>query len=219
MRNLFILALFAGVLATPGGQARAEQPAAVGGPAATESAPLPSPRPRDVSSTFDKLAQSKATTLKATAQKAAAPKAAKVSAPPRAKGVPDDYKIAMLIRTSLIALNQANITGNYSVLRDLGAPGFRDANNPTRLAELFANLRLRSIDLEPILVVDPKVAEPFINERGMLRIKGFFPTAPEQVNFELAYQLIGQQWRLFAISVTTSLAVAQNPSASATVAR
>jgi hypothetical protein len=39
------------------------------------------------------------------------------------------------------------------------------------------------------------------------------------VNFELAFQPVEQHWRLFAISVTTSLAVAQNPAAPGAVAR
>lgn len=208
MRNPILAVLLSGVILACSWQARAEQPAisSEARPAIADPAPLPVPRPKDVFSVFEKFGTSQA---------------ARTNAPPRAKGVPDDYKLAMLIRTSLIALNQANITGNYSVLRDLGAPSFQEANNPARLAELFANLRTRAIDLEPILVVDPKVAEPFINERGMLRIKGIFPTSPEQVNFELAFQPVGQQWRLFGIMVTTSPSgpVAQNSAAPAAVTR
>jgi hypothetical protein len=126
-----------------------------------------------------------------------------------AREIPDDYKLAMLIRTSLIALNQANLTGNYSVLRDLGAPAFQQANNPAQLAELFANLRHRGIDLEPILVIDPQVAPPMIDAQGMLLLKGFFPTNPEQVKFELVFQQVDAQWRLFGIAVTTSCAGCQ----------
>ena len=124
----------------------------------------------------------------------------------RPKGVPDDFKLAMLIRTSLIALNQANLTGNYTVLRDLGSPAFHASNDPARLAGLFSNLRARRINLEPILVVEPKIAEPFINDRGMLRLKGFFPTRPEQVNFEFAFENVAGDWRIFGMVVTTSSA-------------
>lgn len=158
--------------------------------------PLPVPRPRDLAEVAEEVTAPSAPPAAATAPP---------PPPPRAKGVPDDYKLAMLIRTSLLALNQANLTGNYSVLRDLGAPAFQQANNPARLGQLFANLRMRQINLDPVLVIEPKIAEPFINDRGMLRLKGFFPTKPERVNFELAFQKIDEQWRLFAIAVTTSL--------------
>jgi hypothetical protein len=119
--------------------------------------------------------------------------------------VPDDLKILILIRTTLVALNQANITGDYSVLREIAASEFRQANNPAQLAEIFTDLRSRKIDLSPIAVVEPKLARSaFINDRGMLRITGFFPTKPEQVNFDLAFLSIEGQWRLFGISVKMS---------------
>src|SRR4051794_31257542 len=37
----------------------------------------------------------------------------------------DRNGVLILIRSALIALDQGNKTGNYTVLRDLGAPGFQ----------------------------------------------------------------------------------------------
>jgi hypothetical protein len=37
----------------------------------------------------------------------------------------DRNGVLILIRSSLLALDQANKTGNYTVLRDIGAPAFR----------------------------------------------------------------------------------------------
>ena len=42
-----------------------------------------------------------------------------------ALSVPDDVQLLLMIKTTLIAFNQANITGNYTVLRDLAAPDFQ----------------------------------------------------------------------------------------------
>lgn len=110
-----------------------------------------------------------------------------------------------MIRTTIVALNHANQTGNYSVLRDLGAPGFQAANTPARLAELFADLRNRNFDLAPVLFFDPKLVRPAaVQPNGLLRLSGFFPTAPQRVDFDLAFQLVGGSWRLFAIAVDTS---------------
>ncbi|MBK5199244.1 MAG: hypothetical protein JJE37_13355 [Methyloceanibacter sp.] len=53
---------------------------------------------------------------------------AKAPAQPAKPGV--DLKLIILIRTALIALNQANLTGNYSVLRDIAAPS---SSRPTTL--------------------------------------------------------------------------------------
>lgn len=123
---------------------------------------------------------------------------------PPAIAVPNPYKLSILIRTTIIALNQANLTGNYSVVRDLAAPSFREVNSSARLAEIFSGLRRRHLDLSPILLLEPKlVRPPALMDNGSLRLSGFFPSAPEQVNFDLAFQRVGGQWRLFAISLGT----------------
>jgi hypothetical protein len=118
--------------------------------------------------------------------------------------IPSDQKLATLIFSTLIALNQANATGNYSVLRDMGAPGFQSANSAARIAEAFANLRQRNMDLSPILLFQPKLLrKPEINKEGMLRVTGFFQTRPEQVNFDLLFEPRDGQWKLFGLAVDT----------------
>lgn len=127
--------------------------------------------------------------------------------------IPDGPVLSILIRRTLLTLNDANLTGNYTVLRDLGAPGFQSANDAARLAAIFANLRQRKIDLAPIIYFDPKlVREPQIEPNGMLRVSGFIPTQPEQVNFDFLFQLVEGRWRVFGIAVNTS------PSAATAVA-
>ena len=121
--------------------------------------------------------------------------------------MPSDDKLLILINSALIALNQANATGNYTVLRDMAAPALKRANSPERLAKVFSNLRSRNLDLSPIVLFQPKLyRKPEINQRGMLRITGFFPTSPERVNFDLIFQPVQGKWRLFGIAVNTQKA-------------
>jgi hypothetical protein len=123
----------------------------------------------------------------------------------RPSSLPDEARLIILIRTTIIALNQANRTNNYSVLHDLGSPNFQAANSPDRLRELFSALRERDLDLGPIMVISPRLfQEPRIDDRGRLRLTGFFPSQPEQVNFDLAFEMVEGEWRLFGIGVNTS---------------
>jgi len=116
--------------------------------------------------------------------------------------VPDAYKLNMLIRTTLIALSQANQTGNYSVLRDLATPQFQASNTDARLGEIFATLRNRSIDFSPILFFDPKLVRPAtMQPNGMLRLTGYIDTRPERVLFDMGFEHVNNQWRLSAIIV------------------
>ena len=116
----------------------------------------------------------------------------------------DRNGVLILVRTTLLALDQANKTGNYTVLRDLGAPGFQ-ANSAATLAEIFASHRRDGIDLGGVAVLEPQLTLlPRIESNGMLHMAGFFPSVPTQVNFELLFAPVNRQWRLFGLSVNFS---------------
>jgi hypothetical protein len=129
----------------------------------------------------------------------------------------DRNGVIILIRSTLLALDQANKTGNYTVLRDLGAPGFQ-ANSDARLAEIFAAERRDKLDLSGVAVLDPQLTVlPEIEPNGMMRMAGFFPSVPTQVTFELLFQAVDGQWRPFGISVAlaSSSPMAPQPQAAA----
>ena len=92
------------------------------------------------------------------------------------------------------------------MLRDKGAPGFREVNSAARLARAFADLAGRGVDLSAVSVIAPQLTEPptLDQQRGMLHLKGYFSGQPMQINFEVLYQSVGGRWRLFGISVNTS---------------
>jgi len=109
-----------------------------------------------------------------------------------------------LIRSTLLTLNDANRTGNYTVLRDLAAPDFQAKNSAAELAQIFSDLRRRNFDLFAVALAAPQlVSAPGLDENKMLRLTGFFPTRPQQINFDLLFQNVGGQWRLFGIAVST----------------
>jgi hypothetical protein len=123
----------------------------------------------------------------------------------------DRNGVLILIRTTLLALDQANKTGNYTVLRDLGAPDFQ-ANSAAQLAEIFAQQRRDNIDLSGVAVIDPQLTLlPQIEGNGLMRMAGFFPSVPTQVNFEMLYAPVGGRWKLFGLSVSFGQAAPAAP--------
>ena len=124
--------------------------------------------------------------------------------------MPNAEKIVLLVRNSFITLNDALKTGNYTVLRDMGAPGFREVNSAAQLSQIFANLVAEKVDLSAVAVIAPQLSQaPGLDkEKGMLHLKGYFPGNPVQINFELLYQAVEGQWRLFGISVNPGAPVA-----------
>jgi hypothetical protein len=114
----------------------------------------------------------------------------------------DRNGVLILIRSSLLALDQANKTGNYTVLRDIGAPGFQ-SNSAARLGEIFVKLRNDNLDLSGVAVIDPQLGLlPQIEANGLMHMAGLFPSVPSQVNFDLSFAPVNGQWRLFGISVS-----------------
>ena len=119
----------------------------------------------------------------------------------------------ILIRTVLIALHEANETGNYTVLRDMSAPGFRDANTAARLGEIFATQRTQKLDLSGVAALDPQLTIlPQIEANGMMRMAGFFPSVPTQVNFELLFAPVEGRWRPFGLAVNVGSSSPTAPS-------
>jgi hypothetical protein len=135
----------------------------------------------------------------------AEPKAAPGAGVPPASAqvaIPDADRILLLIRTALLSLNDALQTGNFTVLRDIGAPAFREANTPARLSRAFSGLAAQGIDLSAVAVMAPQLTEvPRLDERSMLHLKGIFPGQPLQINFEIIHAVVAGRWRLFGLSV------------------
>ncbi len=125
-----------------------------------------------------------------------------VAQPPSAQiQMPPPEALIIMIRSSLVALSQANITNNYQVLNALGSESFRMANSPARLAQLFAPFRTNKIDLAPVVFVTPQLSQQPSMNNGKLRLIGYFPTQPMRVDYDLQFEPSGGIWKLYGIAV------------------
>jgi hypothetical protein len=123
----------------------------------------------------------------------AAPATAQTAPPP-------ESEVARLVWGTLIALDHANRTGNYTVLRDLAASGFREVNDAARLAGVFAPTR--DLPLGRAVLHAPQLsAAPAIGEEGALRLTGSIPMRPEPVLFDMLFVQEAAEWRLMGLSV------------------
>ena len=113
-------------------------------------------------------------------------------------------QVFYLTRSTLLTLNDANRSGNYSVLRDLAAPGFQAHNTAADLAVNFTDLRRRNFDLFAAALIPPQlIAAPTVDAEGKLHLSGLFPTRPLQIRFDLIFEVVAGQWKLFGIAIAT----------------
>ncbi|GFO81450.1 MAG: hypothetical protein A49_10770 [Methyloceanibacter sp.] len=115
--------------------------------------------------------------------------------------------------SSLTGDNNAVQTGNFTVLRDTGAPGFREAHSTAQLSRFFSNLGAQKVDLSAVAVITPQLSEPPVldQQKAMLRLKGYFPGEPVRIDFDLIYQAIEGRSRLFGLSVQPNRSAASAP--------
>lgn len=155
----------------------------------------------------------------------AAPAAAQVPvAPlppaPSAVPIPGDLELSKLVWSTMAAVDAANQAGNYSVLRDLAAPGFQANNDAAKLTQVFASLRASRLDLSNTLLLAPTFsATPQFVQPGILQLKGYFGLRPTPVAFELYYQWVAGRWKLFGVSIAPAPIANQQPTAAAPAAQ
>jgi hypothetical protein len=114
----------------------------------------------------------------------------------------DAVVLIMLVKSTILAVQHANATGNYSVLRDLGTPVFRERFDQAKLTAIFANLRTRGVNLTPVIMLPVNwTKQPEITPQGQLHLAGIVPSQPLQVQFELLFLQLDGVWRLDGIAI------------------
>lgn len=119
--------------------------------------------------------------------------------------MPPQEVLVMMVRSTLAAVNQANFTENYSVLHGMTTPVMQTRLTPSHFGKAFADLRKQGLDLSPVLVLAPQFSvAPALMPDGLLRLNGFFPSRPTQIDFAIDYRAVGGFWLIEALSVTAS---------------
>ncbi|MBS1239481.1 MAG: hypothetical protein H6R45_187 [Proteobacteria bacterium] len=123
--------------------------------------------------------------------------------PPAAiRPVPDQLQLAKLVWSTMAAVDHANRSGNYSVLRDISSTGFQINNDPSKLAQIFASIRNSRIDLANALLVPPSYSvAPQQIQADVFRVQGAFKLRPIGITFDMYFQWDRGEWRLFGIDL------------------
>lgn len=125
-----------------------------------------------------------------------------VQPPAATRPVPGQLELSKLIWSTMAAVDHANQSGNYSVLRDISAQGFQINNNAAQLANVFANFRNNRIDLANTLLVPPTYREPAaMVQPDIFQVKGLFQLRPVSIAFDLQYRWEQGRWKLFGINL------------------
>jgi hypothetical protein len=118
--------------------------------------------------------------------------------------VPPDRALEALVKATLLTFNDANVTGNYDVFHAKAAKPFRDQFTPEKLKATFSEFNKKSIDFDIIAAMTPVyVPKAAVDGDGKLIVKGYFPTEPSRLNFELEFIPSDAEWKMIRIYVKT----------------
>jgi hypothetical protein len=116
--------------------------------------------------------------------------------------MPSPFVQEILIKSILVTLNDAAASDNFTVLHAKISKPFRDQFPPEKLRTVFKDL------VEKHAVFDAVVASPVIpdedakiDDKGVLRLKGHFDTAPKKVKYQLGFIPSDGQWKLSGVTI------------------
>jgi hypothetical protein len=116
--------------------------------------------------------------------------------------VPSAVSQEILIKASLLTLNDANVTGNYDVLHAKLAKPFREQFSPERLKQSFKPFVDQKIDWEVIVAKSPiATKEAQIDDRGALLLRGYFDVSPTRVIYDLDFLPSEGEWKPIKLNV------------------
>lgn len=117
-------------------------------------------------------------------------------------GMPNENERDILIISTLLRFNDANLSGDYSVLHALAAPEFKKQISVEKLSNTFKPFRDQGIDISELLI-----SEFFPDENGekshgnLLELSGYSDLTVFRVEYDLGFKHNGSQWQLISIDV------------------
>jgi hypothetical protein len=116
--------------------------------------------------------------------------------------VPSERALEALVKTTLLTFNDANVTGNYEVFHAKLSKPFREQFPVERLARRFQEFNKKHVDFDIVAALKPSYdPAPKVDDDGKLLVKGYFPTEPLQVHFNLEFIPSDGEWKLIGINV------------------
>lgn len=122
--------------------------------------------------------------------------------PAYAIDLPTDDEQDVLVRTTLMTFNDANMTGNYSVLLAKASKQFREQMTVEKLTAAFESFRSKKLFFEGIVTDDYESQQKAkLDSEGALVLAGEFKNDDVQVKYKLRFAQDSDAWKVIGIDV------------------
>jgi hypothetical protein len=122
--------------------------------------------------------------------------------PALAVEIPSEDDQDVLVRTTLMTFNDANMAGNYSVLFAKASRQIQTQTSVEKLAAAFEGFRKNELFFEDVITADYDSREKaVIDGEGALVLAGVFKTDDWQVKYRLRFIQNSKIWKMLGINV------------------
>jgi hypothetical protein len=123
-------------------------------------------------------------------------------APAFAAEIPSDDDQDVLVRTTLMTFNDANMTGNYTVFLAKASKQMQAELTVEKLSTAFEGFRKNELFFEEVATADYDSEEKTkFDSDGALVLAGVFKTDDMQVKYQLQFVQNTKVWKLLGIDV------------------
>jgi len=119
--------------------------------------------------------------------------------------VPTPTAQEILIKTSILTLNDAILSGNFAVLHAKLAKPFREQFDPDRLKQAFQSFAEKKIDMAAVAAASPVVTDDAqIDDRGALLLRGRFDVDRSRLVYEFDFLPSEGEWKPINLHVSVN---------------
>jgi hypothetical protein len=126
--------------------------------------------------------------------------------PAFAVDIPDDDDQDILIRTTLMTFNDANMTGNYSVFMTKASKEFQSQFSAEKMAAALESFSKNKLDLGDVITADYDSYEKAKFDGNALVLVGVFKTDDLEVKYNLRFLQNEDVWKVSSINVDATRA-------------
>ncbi len=116
--------------------------------------------------------------------------------------IPDDDDQDVLIRTTLMTFNDANMTNNYSVFLAKASKEFQSQFTADKVQAAFETFRAKELFFEDVVTADyDSYEKATIDKDGALVLNGVFKTDDMEVKYRLRFIQNNHVWKMLGLNV------------------
>src|SRR5215813_13608363 len=116
--------------------------------------------------------------------------------------IPDDDDQDVLIRTTLMTFNDANMTNNYAVFHAKASTEFQGQFSPEKIQAACETFRAKELLFEDVVAADyASYDKATFDNEGALVLAGVFKTDDMEVKYRLRFIQNNHVWKMLGLNV------------------